>query len=133
VRSVQILQDEIAMHREPMRRVDLTGTYLKYLGSRADICDLGHQLMSVRLRWKRLVQHAAHVNQQLRSAHNETKRVIPHVIMKRKSKNVITRVIHSWLDAAFRNVKVRRWYCVGQMVLALFQDSVAVFVNCFGP
>jgi len=70
---VQVLQDEVEAHREPMRRVNLTGTYLKYLGSRADICELGHRLMSVRLRWKRLVQHAAEIKQQLRNAFNETK------------------------------------------------------------
>lgn len=72
---VQMLQDEIDAHREPMRRVDLTGTYLKYLGSRADICELGHELLSVRLRWKRLVQRAAETKQQLRNAYAETKRV----------------------------------------------------------
>jgi len=72
---VQVLQDEIDTHREPMRRVDLTGTYLKYLGSRADICELGHHLMTVRLRWKRLVQHAAEIKRQLWTAYHETKRV----------------------------------------------------------
>jgi len=72
---MQALHDEIETHREPMRRVDLTGTYLKYLGSRADICELGQQLMAVRLHWKRLIQRAAQVKQQLRQAFHETKRV----------------------------------------------------------
>ena len=76
---LQVLQDEVDAHREPMRRVDLTGTYLKYLGSRADICELGHRLMSVRLRWKRFVQHAAEIKQQLRNAFHETKRVRTNV------------------------------------------------------
>jgi len=72
---VQILQDEIDVHREPIRRVDVTGTYLKYLGSRADIAELGQQLMSIRLQWKRLVQRAGKIKQQLRQAYHETKRV----------------------------------------------------------
>ena len=75
---MQTLHDEIETHREPMRRVDLTGTYLKYLGSRADICELGQQLMTVRLQWKRLVQRAAQVKQQLHQAFHETKRVNMH-------------------------------------------------------
>jgi len=72
---VQTLQDEIDMHREPIRRVDITGTYLKYLGSRADIAELGQQLMSIRLQWKRLMQRSAKIKQQLRQAYHETKRV----------------------------------------------------------
>jgi len=75
---VQTLHDEIETHREPMRRLDLTGTYLKYLGSRADICELGQRLMTVRLHWKRLVQRAAQVKQQLRQAFHETKQVNMH-------------------------------------------------------
>jgi len=77
---VQLLQDDIDTHCEPMRRVDLTGTYLKYLGSRADISQLGERLMSIRLRWKQLVQHAAEVKQQLLQAYHETKRVNTHFI-----------------------------------------------------
>jgi len=75
---VQTLHDEIDSHREPVRHLDLTGTYLKYLGSRADICELGQRLMTVRLHWKRLVQRAAEVKQQLRQAFQETKRVNMH-------------------------------------------------------
>ena len=79
---MQTLHDEIETHREPMRCVDLTGTYLKYLGSRADICELGQGLMAVRLHWKRLLQRAAQVKQQLRQAFNETKRVNIDTLMQ---------------------------------------------------
>jgi hypothetical protein len=67
--------EEIAVHREPMKRVDLTGTYLKYLGSRSDFYRLADLLMALRLRWKRLIRHAFELEQYLVNAHYENKRV----------------------------------------------------------
>lgn len=63
------------MHREPMKHVDLTGTYIKYLGSRCDFYQLGELLMMLRLRWKRLIRHATEIGQHLLRAFHQDKRV----------------------------------------------------------
>lgn len=58
-----------------MKAVDQNGTYLKYFGSKQDTVYIKDRLMSVRIRWKKLLQTADEARRILEHACRENKRV----------------------------------------------------------
>lgn len=63
-----------------MKAVDQNGTYLKYFGSKQDTVYIKELLMSVRIRWKKLLQTADEAHRILEHACRENKRVKKFVL-----------------------------------------------------
>ena len=68
-------RDDIEAHREVMQSLDRTGTYLKYFGRKQDTVYIKNLLISIKLRWKKLVRRAEEKGRLLQQAHKEDKRV----------------------------------------------------------
>ena len=58
-----------------MTNLDRTGTYLKYFGRKQDTVYIKNLLISIKLRWKKLVRRAEEKGRLLQQAHKEDKRV----------------------------------------------------------
>lgn len=71
----QDFQDDVEAHKEIVDRLDRTGTYLKYYGAKHDAIVIRNQLLSIKLRWKRLLWKTEERGRLLTSAHKEDKRV----------------------------------------------------------
>ena len=72
---VQTFREDIDAHREIMQNLDRTGTYLKYFGRKQDTVYIKNLLISIKLRWKKLVRRAEEKGRLLQQAHKEDKRV----------------------------------------------------------
>ena len=57
-----------------MQNLDRTGTYLKYFGRKQDTVYIKNLLISIKLRWKKLVRRADEKGRLLQQAHKEDKR-----------------------------------------------------------
>ena len=71
----QVFKQDIEAHREIMQNLDRTGTYLKYFGRKQDTVYIKNLLISIKLRWKKLVRRADEKGRLLQQAHKEDKRV----------------------------------------------------------
>lgn len=71
----QDFRDDVEAHREIVDRLDRTGTYLKYYGAKHDAIVIRNQLLSIKLRWKRLLWKTEERGRLLDSAFKEDKRV----------------------------------------------------------
>jgi len=58
-----------------MYNLDRTGTYLKYFGRKQDTVYIKNLLISIKLRWKKLVRRAGEKGRMLQQAYKEDKRV----------------------------------------------------------
>ena len=58
-----------------MYNLDRTGTYLKYFGRKQDTVYIKNLLISIKLRWKKLVRRAGEKGRILQKAYKEDKRV----------------------------------------------------------
>ena len=58
-----------------MQNLDRTGTYLKYFGRKQDTVYIKNLLISIKLRWKKLVRRADEKGRLLQQAYKEDKRV----------------------------------------------------------
>ena len=58
-----------------MTNLDRTGTYLKYFGRKQDTVYIKNLLISIKLRWKKLVRRAEEKGRLLQQAMKEDKRV----------------------------------------------------------
>ena len=58
-----------------MQNLDRTGTYLKYFGRKQDTVYIKNLLISIKLRWKKLVRRTDEKGRMLQQAHKEDKRV----------------------------------------------------------
>ena len=58
-----------------MQNLDRTGTYLKYFGRKQDTVYIKNLLISIKLRWKKLVRRVDEKGRLLQQAHKEDKRV----------------------------------------------------------
>lgn len=72
---LQNFKDDIEAHREIMQNLDRTGTYLKYFGRKQDTVYIKNLLISIKLRWKKLVWRADEKGRLLQQAYKEDKRV----------------------------------------------------------
>ena len=59
-----------------MQNLDRTGTYLKYFGRKQDTVYIKNLLISIKLRWKKLVRRADEKGRLLQQAYKEDKRVL---------------------------------------------------------
>lgn len=73
--SLQDFHDDVETHKEIVDRLDRTGTYLKYYGAKHDAIVIRNQLLSIKLRWKRLLWKTEERGRLLNSAYKEDKRV----------------------------------------------------------
>jgi dystonin len=73
--SLQNFREDIEAHREIMQQLDRTGTYLKYFGRKQDTVYIKNLLISIKLRWKKLVRRADEKGRLLHTAFKEDKRV----------------------------------------------------------
>ena len=64
-----------------MQNLDRTGTYLKYFGRKQDTVYIKNLLISIKLRWKKLVRRADEKGRLLQQAHKEDKRVSTYLIL----------------------------------------------------
>ena len=71
----QEFQDDVEAHKEIVDRLDRTGTYLKYYGAKHDAIVIRNQLLSIKLRWKRLLWKTEERGRLLTGAYKEDKRV----------------------------------------------------------
>ena len=71
----QTFREDIDAHREIMQNLDRTGTYLKYFGRKQDTVYIKNLLISIKLRWKKLVRRAEEKGRLLQQALKEDKRV----------------------------------------------------------
>lgn len=71
----QVFHDDVEQHKEIVDRLDRTGTYLKYYGAKHDAIVIRNQLLSIKLRWKRLLWKTEERGRLLNSAYREDKRV----------------------------------------------------------
>ena len=71
----QEFQDDVEAHKEIVDRLDRTGTYLKYYGAKHDAIVIRNQLLSIKLRWKRLLWKTEERGRLLTGAFKEDKRV----------------------------------------------------------
>ncbi|ELT90303.1 hypothetical protein CAPTEDRAFT_205084 [Capitella teleta] len=65
---------DIDGHREIMQNLDKTGTYLKYFGRKQDTVYIKNLLISIKLRWKKLVRRTDEKGRLLQQAYKEDKR-----------------------------------------------------------
>ncbi len=72
---LQNFGEDIEAHREIMQNLDRTGTYLKYFGRKQDTVYIKNLLISIKLRWKKLVRRADEKGRLLQQAYKEDKRV----------------------------------------------------------
>ena len=72
---LQNFREDIEAHREIMQNLDRTGTYLKYFGRKQDTVYIKNLLISIKLRWKKLVRRADEKGRLLHQAFKEDKRV----------------------------------------------------------
>ena len=63
-----------------MQNLDRTGTYLKYFGRKQDTVYIKNLLISIKLRWKKLVRRADEKGRLLQQAYKEDKRVFCFVL-----------------------------------------------------
>ncbi|CAH1789990.1 unnamed protein product, partial [Owenia fusiformis] len=67
-------KEDIEAHKQVMQNLDLTGTYLKYFGRKQDTVYIKNLLISIKLRWKKLVRRADERGRLLSQAYREDKR-----------------------------------------------------------
>ena len=72
---LQDFQEDVEAHKEIVGRLDRTGTYLKYYGAKHDAIVIRNQLLSIKLRWKRLLWKTEERGRLLNAAQKEDKRV----------------------------------------------------------
>ncbi len=72
---LQDFRQDIEAHREIMQNLDRTGTYLKYFGRKQDTVYIKNLLISIKLRWKKLVRRTDEKGRLLQQAYKEDKRV----------------------------------------------------------
>ena len=72
---MQTFREDVEAHREIMMNLDRTGTYLKYFGRKQDTVYIKNLLISIKLRWKKLVRRVDEKGRLLDQAHKEDKRV----------------------------------------------------------
>jgi hypothetical protein len=72
---LQEFRNDIETHRELMINLDRTGTFLKYFGHKQDTVYIKNLLISIKLRWKKLVRRADEKGRMLNQAFKEDKRV----------------------------------------------------------
>ena len=72
----QSLEEDVNDHREMAKGLDVSGTYIKYFGSKRDVCSVQGQLFDAKLRWKRLTVRTCEKGRQLQQAHRKSKQVI---------------------------------------------------------
>ena len=72
---LQTFREDVEAHREIMMNLDRTGTYLKYFGRKQDTVYIKNLLISIKLRWKKLVRRVEEKGRLLEQAHKEDKRV----------------------------------------------------------
>lgn len=72
---MQVIKQDIDDHKELMQHLDRTGTYLKYFGRKQDTIYIKNLLMTIKLRWLKLVRRADERQRLLQYAHREDKRV----------------------------------------------------------
>ena len=56
--------------------LDVSGTYIKYFGSRRDVVSVQGQLFDAKLRWKRLKVRTQEKGRHLQQAYRKSKQVI---------------------------------------------------------
>lgn len=72
----QSLEEEVKNHRETAKDLDVSGTYIKYLGSKRDAFVVQGQLFDAKLRWKRLTVRTHEKGRHLQQAYRKSKQVI---------------------------------------------------------
>ncbi|XP_067934591.1 microtubule-actin cross-linking factor 1, isoforms 6/7-like isoform X2 [Watersipora subatra] len=74
IKSHRDFQEDVEAHKEIVGRLDRTGTYLKYYGAKHDAIVIRNQLLSIKLRWKRLLWKTEERGRLLNAAQKEDKR-----------------------------------------------------------
>ena len=83
---MQQFKQDVEEHRELMHHLDRTGTYLKYFGRKQDTIYIKNLLMSIKLRWLKLVRRMEEKERMLQLAFREDKRVSWLLIFIQKEK-----------------------------------------------
>jgi len=63
-------------HEEMAKDLDVSGTYIKYFGSKRDVVFVQGQLFDAKLRWKRLTVRSREKGRHLQQAYRKSKQVI---------------------------------------------------------
>ena len=87
-----------------MQNLDRTGTYLKYFGRKQDTVYIKNLLISIKLRWKKLVRRTDEKGRLLQQAYKEDKRV-----------STLTRSLPAW-----RHHMRDASYCLERLFQELF-------------
>jgi len=63
-------------HQETAKNLDVSGTYIKYFGSKRDAVFVQNQLFDAKLRWKRLSVRTHEKGRHLRQAYRKSNQVV---------------------------------------------------------
>lgn len=75
---MQVLQKDVASHREVMIALDKSGTHLKYFSQKQDVILIKNLLVSAHHRWEKVVSRSAERTRQLDHGYKEAKEVRTH-------------------------------------------------------
>jgi len=72
----QSLDEDVKGHQEMAKDLDVSGTYIKYFGSKCDVVAVQGQLFDAKLRWKRLKVRSNEKGRHLQQAYRKSKKVV---------------------------------------------------------